>query len=128
MLVHPQTPQQRKKKSLKICRLLMYVFFNFNSSWYLLLFAFVAAWALLFTVRRKWHGWHPREVKEQVLLGFGGMASLALMEFFAVSMGLWHYATGDWPIILWPTYFAAILFGYQLLRAIERVLLRRPLV
>jgi hypothetical protein len=28
---------------------------------------------------------------------------------------------------LWPTYFAAILFGYQLLRSIEGVLLNRPI-
>jgi hypothetical protein len=106
----------------------MNVFFDFNPSWYLLFFGFVAAWAFLFMVRRKWHGWHPREVKEQMFLALGGMASLAFMEFFAVSMGLWHYATGDWPIILWPTYFAAILFGYQMLRAVERVLRHTPLM
>jgi hypothetical protein len=31
-------------------------------------------------------------------------------------------------VILWPTYFTAILFGYQLLRSIEGVLLRRPII
>ena len=54
-----------------------------------------------------------------------GMLALALMEFFAVSTNLWSYTPGNWPVILWPTYFAAILFGYQLLRSIEG-LLRRP--
>lgn len=99
---------------------------DFNLSWYVLLFAFLTAWALLMVVRRKWQSKH--EVKEQMLLALGGMGSLALMEFFAVSMGLWHYTPGDWPVILWPTYFAAILFGYQLLRSIERLLLRRPVM
>jgi hypothetical protein len=55
------------------------------------------------------------------------MLSLVLMEFFAVSMNLWHYTPGDWPVILWPTYFVAILFGYQMLRSIEG-LLHKPLL
>jgi hypothetical protein len=74
-------------------------------------------------LRRNWKVRH--EVKEQVLLALGGMVSLALMEFFAVSTGLWTYTPGNWPIILWPTYFAAILFGYQLLRTIERLFMHR---
>lgn len=104
----------------------MNVIFNYNSSWYVLLFSFLAAWAVLLVVRRKWQSKH--EVKEQVFLAFGGMVSLALMEFFAVSTGLWNYTPGNWPVILWPTYFAAILFGYQLLRLIERLFLRRPVM
>src|SRR5512137_73626 len=103
---------------------MMNVFIDYNSSWYVLLFAFLGAWALLLIVRKKWSAKH--EIKEQVFLAFGGMISLAMMEFFAVSTGLWNYTPGNWPIILWPTYFAAILFGYQLLRSIERMLLRRP--
>jgi zinc transporter ZupT len=104
----------------------MNVIFDFNSSWYVLLFAFLAAWAVLLVVRRNWKV--KRELKEQMLLALGGMSSLALMEFFAVSMGLWHYTPGDWPVILWPTYFAAILFGYQLLRSVERLMPHRHVV
>ncbi len=100
----------------------MDVFLNYNSSWYVLFFAFLGAWALLFVVRRRWN---LHEVKEQIFLALGGMTALALMEYFAVSTGLWSYTPGNWPVILWPTYFAAILFGYQLLRSVERVLLRR---
>lgn len=104
----------------------MDLFLTFNSSWYVLLFAFLGAWALLIFARRKWKAVH--EMKEQVFLAFGGMISLAMMEFFAVSTGLWNYTPGNWPIILWPTYFAAILFGYQLLRSIEGLLFRRSAV
>ncbi len=101
----------------------MNVFFDYNSSWYVLLLGFLAAWAILLVVRRKWS---PHEIKEQMLLALGGMVAMAMMELFAVSTGLWNYTPGNWPVILWPTYFAGILFGYQLLRSVERVLLRRP--
>lgn len=101
----------------------MNVFLDFNSSWYILLFGFLAAWAVLLVARRKYRALH--EVKEQMFLALGGMTSLVLMELFAVSTGLWDYTPGNWPIILWPTYFAAILFGYQLLRTVESLLFRR---
>jgi len=102
----------------------MNVFLDYNSAWYVLLFAFLGAWALLTVIRRSSVSKH--EIKEQIFLAFGGMVSLALMEFFAVSTGLWNYTPGNWPVILWPTYFVAILFGYQMLRSVERVLLRKP--
>jgi len=100
----------------------MIFFLDFNSSWYILLFAFLAAWAALLVFRRKWS---RHEIKEQMLLALGGMIAMALMELFAVSQGLWNYTPGNWPVILWPTYFAGILFGYQLLRSIEGVLINR---
>ncbi|MCL4429828.1 MAG: hypothetical protein M1167_03645 [Chloroflexi bacterium] len=104
----------------------MNVFFDFSSDWYVLLFSFLTAWAFLMVIRRKWQAKH--EVKQQMFLAFGGMISLALMEFFAVSTGLWSYTPGNWPVILWPTYFAAILFGYQLLRSIEGLFPHRPVI
>lgn len=102
----------------------MFVFLSFSSSWYVLLFGFLAAWAVLIVARKKWTSMH--EIKEQMFLALGGMIAMGMMEFFAVSTGLWSYTPGNWPVILWPTYFVAILFGYQLLRSVERVLLRRP--
>lgn len=101
----------------------MNVFFDFNSNWYVLLFGFLIAWVALLVVRRKWTALH--EMKEQMFLAVGGMVSMALMELFAVSTGLWSYTPGNWPVILWPTYFVAILFGYQLLRSIEGLLFRK---
>ena len=104
----------------------MNVIFDFNSNWYVLLFGFLAAWAILLFVRRKWLA--KPEGKQQMFLAFGGMISLALMEFFAVSTGLWNYTPGNWPVILWPTYFVAILFGYQLLRSIESLFPHRTVI
>ncbi len=100
----------------------MNVLFDFNSSWYVLFFAFLTSWIVLLLVRHKRQG--RKEILEQVFLALSGMFALALMEFFAVSTNLWNYTPGNWPVILWPTYFAAILFGYQLLRSIEGLLHR----
>jgi len=103
----------------------MNLVFDFNPGWYALFFAFILSWAAFLTLRRKSQG--GKEVKQQIFLSFSGMIALALMEFFAVSNNLWHYTPGDWPVILWPTYVAAILFGYQLLRFIEGIVHKSPL-
>jgi O-antigen/teichoic acid export membrane protein len=92
--------------------------FHFSQSWYALFFAFLLAWLTLAIVRRKSTG--KKEAKEQFILGLLGSCALLSMEIFATSTNLWNYVPRNWPIILWPTYFVAILFGYQLLRFVER--------
>jgi hypothetical protein len=71
----------------------MNLLFDYNSSWYVLFFGFLAAWAVLLIALRK--GPTKREAKEQVFLGLSGMLALGLMESFAVSTNLWHYTPGD---------------------------------
>ena len=109
---------------LPICFLGMHILFDFPQSWVILFFAFLLIWAVLM-ISRKNNG-RKKEVKEQVYLAMAGLFSLFLMEVFATQTNLWHYIPGDWPVILWPTYVAAILFGYQLLRFIEeRLVVKR---
>jgi hypothetical protein len=95
----------------------MQLLLEFPQNWIILFFAFLGVWALLMFSRKKVG--MKSEVKEQVYLAAAGLFSLFLMEVFATQSDMWHYIPGDWPVILWPTYFAAILFGYQLLRFIE---------
>ena len=101
----------------------MYLLFEFPQNWVILFFAFLGIWALLMLRRRNNSG--KKEVKEQVYLAAAGLFALFLMEVFATQSNLWHYIPGDWPVILWPTYVAAILFGYQLLRFIEERLVTK---
>jgi len=98
----------------------MHLLFEFPQNWIILFFAFLGIWAVLMISRKSNV---RKEVKEQVYLAVAGLFSLFLMEVFATQSNLWHYIPGDWPVILWPTYVAAILFGYQLLRFIEERLI-----
>ena len=95
----------------------MHLLFDFSQNWVILFFAFLGVWAVLMKLRR--NSDIKGEAKQQVFLAMSGLFSLFLMEVFATQTDLWHYIPGDWPVILWPTYVAAILFGYQLLRFIE---------
>jgi hypothetical protein len=99
----------------------MNILLDFPHNWIILFGVFLSIWAVLLLSRKK--SGRKNEVKEQVYLAIAGLFSLFLMEVFATQSDLWHYIPGDWPVILWPTYVAAILFGYQLLRFIEERLL-----
>lgn len=92
---------------------------QFSSSWYLLLAAFFIGWLSVSLYRKKL--FDTREGRQQLLLGALGMLALASMEIFAVTNNLWNYVPVNWPVVLWPTYFVAILFGYQLLRLVENI-------
>ena len=102
----------------------MHLLFDFPQNWVILFFAFLGIWAVLLVIRKKVG---RKEVKEQIYLALAGLFSLFLMEIFATQSNMWHYIPGDWPVILWPTYVAAILFGYQLLRFIEERLIVKSL-
>ena len=99
----------------------MNLIFDFHQYWYILFFAFLGVWAVLMISRRR--NGKKNKVKEQIYLVIGGLFSLFLMELFATQSNLWHYVPGDWPVMLWPTYVVAILFGYQMLRFIEERLI-----
>jgi membrane-associated HD superfamily phosphohydrolase len=93
--------------------------FQFDQNWYFIFFTFLVSWLILLIRRKSYKD--KKEVKKQICLAFIGLFILLLLEIFAVTMNLWHYFPNDWPIILWPTYFVAILFGYQLLKFVEEV-------
>ena len=98
----------------------MQLVFDFDPNWFVLFFGFLGACAVLMFYRKR--KGNNSSVKEQFFLSIGGLTSMVLMELFATQFNLWHYLPGDWPVILWPSYVAAILFGYQLLRFIAESL------
>ena len=104
----------------------MELIFEFDSNWYILFFTFVLCWTLLLFLRRNNIG--INEIKEQILIGIFGLTAMIIMELFAVSLGLWDYLPGNWPVILWPTYLFAILFGYQLLRSVQMLLKKSMII
>ncbi len=97
----------------------MNLIFQFSQSWYVIFFGFLLSWLFLFIRRKSYKD--KKEVKKQLCLGFISFFILVAMEIFAVKMDLWHYTPDDWPIILWPTYFVAVLFGHQLLKAVDKI-------
>jgi hypothetical protein len=92
---------------------------EFSSSWYLLFAGFFLGWLAITLIIRK--RLNLKEAKRQILFGVFGLLVPISMEIYAVSTGLWTYYPGNWPVILWPTYFIAILFAYQLIRLFEKI-------
>ena len=96
----------------------MEMLFEFSQNWYIVFFSFAILWIILVIYRKSYR--KKKEVKEQFTFALIGLIITFILENYAVSEDLWHYIPGDWPIILWPTYFVVVLFGYQLLKLIEK--------
>ncbi len=95
----------------------MNIIFQFSQSWYALFLGFLISWLIL-SIHKK-NQINKKEFKKEICLAFIGLFVLTIMEIFAVTTNLWHYIPDDWPIMLWPTYFVAVLFGYKLLKFVE---------
>jgi hypothetical protein len=91
----------------------------FNPYWCLLFSAFLVAWASAIIFRRK--KINRSEIKQQLIVSAIGLPLLACMEIYAVSVNLWNYTPENWPVLLWPTYYVAILFGFQLVMLVQKM-------
>jgi len=96
----------------------MDLIFQFSQNWYVIFFGFLVSWLSLFIYRKSYK--NKKELKEQFSFILILLIIVFFTEFFAVSVDLWHYTAGDWPVILWLVYFVILSFLYQLLKLIER--------
>ena len=85
--------------------------FDFPSEWYILLGFSVALFAVFSLARRNFSGC--------IRFGIIGLVISAVTEFIGVSAGLWNYTNGNWPVILWPTYFVYTMSFYQIFKLLE---------
>jgi len=87
---------------------------DFPANWYFL-FAFGLVVWLAFSFVRK-------SIAGNLLFGLTGLVFAVAVELIGVGAGLWNYAGGNWPAILWPSYFVFSMAIYQAFRVVEEKL------
>lgn len=92
----------------------MNIYFSFGVGWYPVIGVMIIFWLIIFLYRKGYR--NRKEIKQQIIVSMIGVALAFCLEYMAVSNGIWHYSTGDWPIILWPFYFVIGIAGYQLVK------------
>ncbi len=97
----------------------MKIYWSYPNEWWAA-FAFVFGIYLILLISRKKRG--PNELKAQLLVGLSSLVLSTIFELMCVSLGLWNYNPGNWPVILWPIYFVTGLLAYQLVKKIEEIL------
>lgn len=95
------------------------VYWTFHPGWYVVIGIPLTIWILISVYRKNYKD--GKEVYRQILMGFTGMGLGIFTEFLAVNMDLWHYGGGDWPVILWFTYFLCAIAGYQIVKMLQDV-------
>ena len=96
----------------------MGIYTDFPSGWWVILGIIYGIFVLALASRRK-RG--KNEIIIQTALGFVCLMIAFFIEFTAVSLGLWNYVPGNWPVILWVAYFGVGLTGYQINKKVEEI-------
>lgn len=97
----------------------MSLYLNFPAGWWVIIGFIFGLYLLLFFQRRSYL--KEREVKSQLIFATVTLVISFTIEVIAVNFKVWTYFPGNWPVILWPTYFGSGLLGYQLVKKIEEL-------
>lgn len=98
----------------------MGLYFSFPFGWWPVLLMVYVPYLLIFTVRKSYKRKH--EVRNQFVIAIFVLAIAFLIEYVAITLGLWRYFPGNWPLPLWLGYFGAGFLGFQLLKILEEML------
>lgn len=74
----------------------------------------------LFLQRKSYQ--NDKELKTQLVFASVILFISFAIEVIAISLNVWAYFPGNWPIILWLGYFGSGLLGYQLVKKIEETI------
>ena len=94
----------------------MNIYLSFSPGWLAVLAVLVAIFFALFVYRKSYS--KKSEVKQQLVFCIITVLFSAGIEILAVGMNLWNYTGGNWPVILWVTYFFSSLMAFQIVKFI----------
>ncbi len=98
----------------------MGVYLQFPGAWWAIL-AIIYVPNIFFFISRKSYK-NSLEIKAQLISGFLSLGIAVVIEFIAITFKVWGYFPGNWPIVLWVTYFGVGMLGYQLAKEVEEFL------
>lgn len=101
----------------------MKIYFDLPIGWWIMVFLVYLIYFLLLIIRKGYK--NKRELKFQFALAFLALIPAFVFEFIAVSLNLWNYNPGNWPIALWIGYFGMVLVLYQFIKFLERVNIKK---
>lgn len=97
----------------------MQLYFEFPPGWWPILAIIYGLYFLLFFRRKSYK--KPKEMKKQPLMGIIVLFLGIIVEYIAVSLSIWTYFPGNWPITLFIAYFGIGMLAYQLVKWVEGI-------
>lgn len=84
------------------------IYFTTEPAWYLIIIILASIWLVLMYYRKSYR------MRQQIAVACFATLLAFVMENIAVFHGIWDYTGGNWPIVLWPTYFISAMMMYQM--------------
>ena len=83
------------------------------AGWYVLLAVGIILWLIFLKLGKA-------KIKANLKMGLLMIVVAFVVEIIGIGLNLWTYTTGNWPLLLWPTYFVYGLLAYSLFKIVER--------
>lgn len=97
----------------------MSLYWEFPVGWWAVILIIYGLYFLIFLQRKGYQ--RKNEIKIQLVFASVALLIAFVIELVGVNLKVWTYASGNWPIIIWPTYFGAGLLCCQLIKKIEEI-------
>lgn len=98
----------------------MGLYFEFPSGWWAIILFIYGLYLYLFLQRKSFQKKH--EIITQLVCATVTLMLSFTIEVIAISLNVWTYFPGNWPVILWIAYFGSGLLAYQLVKKIEEMI------
>lgn len=98
----------------------MSIYLQFPVGWWAVILIIYGLYLLIFLQRKSYQ--RKGEIKTQLVFATITLAIAFTIELVAVSLKVWTYFPGNWPVILWIAYFGSGLLSYQLIKKIEEII------
>ena len=89
------------------------ILYDSPSGWYFMLAAGIILW-LVFAKLSK------TKLKTNAVMGLFVMMIAVMAELIGTGLNLWSYTTGNWPFLLWPSYFFYGMLAFSLFKIVEK--------
>ncbi|GEM_PF-3073254 len=88
--------------------------FDFPYGWYILLVLILGLWGFLTLYTSK------TDMRKSLKFGIVALVFGSVTEAVGIGFGLWIYAGGNWPYILWPSYFIVGSCSYLAFKVLDK--------
>jgi len=92
----------------------MAIYYEWGFGWYYVIAILFSVWLFTMVYNKNY------KIRPQITVGLITLALSFFIENVAVSQGIWNYAPGNWPVILWPSYFLSGMAAYQIVKIVDR--------
>ena len=89
------------------------ILYDSPAGWYAMLAVGIVFWLIFIKLSKT-------KLAANLIMGLFVMIIAVMAEIIGIGLNLWSYTPGNWPVLLWPSYFVYGMLAYSFFKIIEK--------